>query len=150
MLDESRLHCVNTASDGQDPGSMCVDSNRTLSGAKGRGIRMLYVGVSTIEQNVGAPTIALAESSQCSKWKNKFMVDLTKNLFHVKRIAFERPCCSNARFVRTVIAFECARSRNGFALEERATSRSSSALIQNEKALNARPRLKIEPGSPSA
>src|ERR1700692_612330 len=92
-----------------------VDSNRALSGAKGRGIRMRYVG---------APTIALAESSECSKWKNKFMVDLTRNLFHVKRIAFERPCYSNGRFVRTAIAFECARSRNGFTLEERATNSS--------------------------
>jgi hypothetical protein len=122
MLDESRSRCVSIASDGQDPGSRSVDSNRALSGAKGRGIRMRYVGVSTIEQNVGAPTIALAESSECSKWKNKF--DLTKNLFHVKRIAFERLCYSNGRFVRTVIAFECARSRNGFALEERATNSS--------------------------
>jgi hypothetical protein len=51
---------------------------------------MRYVGVSTIKQNVEVSTIALAESSECSKWKNKFMVDPTKNLFHVKRIAFER------------------------------------------------------------
>jgi hypothetical protein len=42
---------------------------------------MLYVGVSTIEQNVGAPTIALAESSLRSKWKNKFIVGPIKACF---------------------------------------------------------------------
>jgi hypothetical protein len=113
MLDESRSRCVSIASDGQDPGLRRFESR--IEWREGPGIRMRYVGVSTI---------ALAESSECSKWKNKFMVDLTKNLFHVKRIAFERLCYSNGRFVRTVIAFECARSRNGFALEERATNSS--------------------------
>jgi hypothetical protein len=38
------------------------------------GIRMLYVGVSTIEQNVGASTIALARSKYCFSCKNKFLL----------------------------------------------------------------------------
>jgi hypothetical protein len=71
---------------------------------------MLYVGVSTIEQNVdestidqnvGAPTIALAESSQCSKWKNEFIVGPTK------LVPRETDC------VRTGVLFECAIRSNG-------------------------------------
>jgi hypothetical protein len=38
------------------------------------GIRMLYVGAPTIEQNVDAPTIALARSKYCFSCKNKFLL----------------------------------------------------------------------------
>jgi hypothetical protein len=49
-----------------------------------------HVGMSTIEQNVDAPTIALANSKQCSKSKEKLLIGVTKMLFHVKQICFER------------------------------------------------------------
>jgi hypothetical protein len=38
---------------------------------KGYGVRMLDVGASTIEQNVGAPTIALVDSGRRSMKKQK-------------------------------------------------------------------------------
>jgi hypothetical protein len=66
---------------------------------------MLYVGASTIAQNVGVPTIALADS----KWfqhGRKRSHSSKKLLFHVKQIAFERRVIRMTWPARTVMVFE--------------------------------------------
>jgi len=65
------------------------------------------VGTSTIERNVGAPTIACWLWAKCPE-EQKLLIGLTKMLFHVKRISFERSAIrieihSNGNVVRTAV-----------------------------------------------
>ena len=52
---------------------------------------------------MSTPTIVLVGFKQSPRRNENIIVGLEKMLFHVKQIAFERECHSNARVVRTVI-----------------------------------------------